>query len=243
MIVLMTDFGESEYVGMMKGVIHSIHPDVVVTDLTHQIPPQSIREGAWVLLTSYRYFPKKSTFVAVVDPGVGTERDAILVITNDYAFIGPDNGLLYPAAHADGLKEVLTIEMGTPESTTFHGRDVFARFAAYHAKGSASDYLSSPRSDMSVKLEFYLEGRTGEVVRHDRFGNLITNLPPLKKTRYTLVHGSVTRKLDWYKTYGVGPTDDVFLVTSSAKTLELCMRDGSAADILDIRVGDRITIE
>ncbi|MHA2377567.1 MAG: SAM hydrolase/SAM-dependent halogenase family protein [Candidatus Thorarchaeota archaeon] len=98
MIVLMTDFGESEYVGIIKGVIYSIAPEAQVVDLTHTISPQSTREGAWILLNSYHFFPKGSIFVCVVDPGVGTDRDAVVVKTENYTFVGPDNGLMFPAS-------------------------------------------------------------------------------------------------------------------------------------------------
>ena len=94
-----------------------------------------------------------------------------------------------------------------------------------------------------MKLKFYLEERTGEIVRKDRFGNLITNLAQLDKTDYELTHEKTTRDIRWFKAYHDGPFDDVFLVTSSAKTLELCVKDGNASDILDITVGERITIE
>ena len=109
MIVLLTDFGESEYVGIMKGVIYSIYPEAHVTDLTHSIPSQSIREGAWILLQSYKYFPPGSVFVSVIDPGVGTARDAVIVATKNYILIGPDNGLLFPAASDDGFERVYKI--------------------------------------------------------------------------------------------------------------------------------------
>ncbi len=150
---------------------------------------------------------------------------------------------LYPVSHADGVEEVFTIDIDLPESTTFHGRDVFARFTAYYVKGGASDYLSPPKTDMSVKLEFYLKGRTGEIVRKDRFGNLITNLASLEKTNYTIVHENITRDIGWFETYSAGPSDDVFLVTSNAKTLEFCVKGGSAVDTLDFKIGERITIE
>jgi S-adenosylmethionine hydrolase len=128
MIVLLTDFGESEYTGVMRGVIYSICPDAQVVDLTHSVPAQSIREGAWILLQSYKYFPKGTVFVSVVDPGVGTARDAVVVVTENYIHVGPDNGLLYPAAAEDGIERVYRILIDEGVSKTFHGRDIFAEY-------------------------------------------------------------------------------------------------------------------
>ena len=106
-VVLLSDFGASEYVGAMKGVILSKNRNVTLIDLTHTISPQTIVEGAWVLLQNYKLFPKETVFLCVIDPGVGGQRDAVVVITEDYFFIGPDNGLLYPAASDDGIKAVI----------------------------------------------------------------------------------------------------------------------------------------
>jgi S-adenosylmethionine hydrolase len=135
-IVLLTDFGESEYAGVMRGVIYSICPDAQIVDLTHLVPSQSIREGAWILLQSYKYFPKGTVFVSVVDPGVGTARDAVVVVTKNYIHIGPDNGLLYPVASDDGIERVYRILIDEGVSKTFHGRDIFAKAAAYHEAGT-----------------------------------------------------------------------------------------------------------
>ena len=130
-IVLLTDFGNSEYVGVMKGVCLKEANNIPLNfiDLTHQIPPQDVRSGAWVLATSYSYFPPNSIFLCVVDPGVGTERDALVIKTTNYYFIGPDNGLMYPAAISDGIISISRLQISSSASTTFHGRDVFAKAA------------------------------------------------------------------------------------------------------------------
>ena len=243
MIVLMTDFSESEYAGMMKGVIYTIYPKARVVDLTHEISPQSVREGAWILLQGYPYFPKKTTFVCVVDPGVGTGRDAVLVRTKNYVFIGPDNGLMYPSAHKDGIKEIFKIQIDQPEFTTFHGREIFAKVAAYVASGAGEKFLGERKSDLDIVLRFWQEGRSGEVVRVDHFGNIITNLPPLDKDMYHLNYRALNRDITWADTYGKGPEYDMFLVTGSAGTLELSVKNGRAADRLPARVGDTIVIK
>ncbi len=242
MIVLMTDFGESEYVGMMKGTIYGICEDVRVVDLTHSINPQSVIEGAWVLLHSYRYFPSRTIFVAVVDPEVGSSRMPVLVKTKNYSFIGPDNGVLYPAAMDDGIEQVFSIKVLESDAPTFHGRDVFARTAAYLYKGGASRRIDKYTGGLQVPLEFHLDGREGQVVRIDRFGNIVTNLPPLDKDTYTLRLRSIDRTLSWHPYYADGPDDDLFLVTGSSRTLEISLKNGSAVSEISARPGDIVTI-
>ena len=243
MIVLLTDFGSSEYVGMMKGVIYSINPDAKIVDLTHAVTPQSVREGAWILLNSYRFFPKGSTFVCVVDPGVGTTRKSVLVQTLNYNFIAPDNGLLYPSVVLDGIKQITEINIENPESVTFHGRDVYAKFAAHFSIGDYSSYIGETKKELDVDLTFSIDGRSGEIVHIDRFGNIITNLPPLQKNRYSVVHRAKQRELNWFSTYAFGPENEVFLVTGSSGTLELCMKDASAKNEIHSEIGDPLIIE
>ena len=200
-IVLLTDFGLSDaYVGMMRGVIAGINPDAHVIDLTHGIAPQNIPHGAAVLADSCRYFPSGSIFVAVVDPGVGTDRAAILLETPDAKFVAPDNGLLtlvcrqyeptFGDTDAPGSAE-LPADCGAwsltnpnywrhPVSSTFHGRDVFAPVAAHLSLGSTPDLLGEPTSAISA-LSLPLprpDGNTlrGRVIYADAFGNLITDI-------------------------------------------------------------------
>ena len=208
MIVLMTDFGESEYVGMMKGVIASISPSTRIEDLTHTISPQSVRDGAWVLLQSYKYFPKETIFVCVIDPGVGTERAAILVRTNNYVFVGPDNGLLSPAIHDDGIVKIVEVSIDEPISTTFHGRDIFAKVGAYTAQNLFDKFIQSMKDSLDIILHFHLEGRCGEIVHIDHFGNIITNLSPLEKDEYKLIYKDLVRDIRWVRTYDEGIDED-----------------------------------
>ncbi|MHA1927763.1 MAG: SAM hydrolase/SAM-dependent halogenase family protein [Candidatus Thorarchaeota archaeon] len=243
MIVLLTDFGGSEYVGIMKGVIHSLHPEAKIVDLTHDIPPQSVREGAWVLLKSYKHFPKDTIFVCVVDPSVGSTRDAIVVQTTNYTFIGPDNGLMYPAVRDDVVKNVSSIIIPSDSSNTFHGRDVFARMAGYILQGEAGKMLGGFKRRLGVTIGLAPDGRKGEIVRIDKFGNIITNLPPLSKNRYQLATEDLKWELEWYANYSSGPESGVFLVTSSYDTLELTIKNASANEELHMSVGERVTIE
>ena len=227
----------------MRGVIYSICPDAQVVDLTHSVPSQSIREGAWILLQSYKYFPKEAVFVSVVDPGVGTARDAVIVVTQNYIHVGPDNGILYPAASEDGIEHVYRIVIDKGVSRTFHGRDVFAKAAAYHEAGILGVMSTEPKPGLDQALVFHQEGRVGEVVRIDKFGNIITNIPPAAKEKYILSIQNEHRELVHVETYEYGPTDRIFLVTSSYDTLEIAARNRPATDILALEVGDRITLE
>src|SRR4030042_6052295 len=135
MIVLLTDFGQSEYAGVMKGVIYNLDSGAKIVDLCHDVAAQSIIEASWLLKNNYKYFPKGSVFCCVVDPGVGTERKALAVKTNSYYFVAPDNGLLWETLKGRKIIEIRQIPIPENASRTFHGRDVFARAAAKIDKG------------------------------------------------------------------------------------------------------------
>ncbi|MHA1959678.1 MAG: SAM hydrolase/SAM-dependent halogenase family protein [Candidatus Thorarchaeota archaeon] len=242
LIVLITDFGESEYVGIMKGVIYSTNPDVKIEDLTHSISPQLVREGAWVLLQSYKYYPKETVFVGVVDPGVGTKRDAIIVKTKNYIFIGPDNGLLHPAAEEDGIERIISISIDSGVSNTFHGRDVFAKVVSEISIGAKLESLGKEKPSLDERVEFHLKDRFGEIVRIDRFGNIITNLPPLGKSELLLSTTTVQENIKVCKTFAEGPENELFVVVGSNGTLEVVTKNGNAAKELYLNVGDRISL-
>ncbi len=200
-IVLLTDFGLSDaYVGMMRGVISSINPAASVIDLTHGISPQNIAHGAAVLADASPYFPPGSIFVAVVDPGVGTQRAAILLETPDARFLAPDNGLLtlvcrrcqsaFGDADAPATARVPTSCRAwrltnpdywrRPVSSTFHGRDVFAPVSAHLSLGATPSRIGKPISAITA-LPLPTPRPDGNVLRGsviyaDAFGNLITNL-------------------------------------------------------------------
>ncbi len=200
-IVLLTDFGLSDaYVGMMRGVIHGINPAAHVIDLTHGIGPQDVRHGTVVLSDSFRYFPAGSIFVAVVDPGVGTDRAAILMETPDARFVAPDNGLLtlvcrhYDSSYGDTAESAHSAVPAAcrawrltnpdywqhPVSATFHGRDVFAPVAAHLSAGAHPDALGEPTSTITA-LSLPIpqpNGNTirGQVIFADAFGNLVADI-------------------------------------------------------------------
>ena len=200
-VVLATDFGLADaYVGMMRGVIFSINPHVPVIDLTHGIGPQDVRHGAVVLADACPYFPEGATFVAVVDPGVGTDRSAILLETPHHRFVAPDNGLLtlvcrrYDSGFGDiGTSTLADVPSGCrawrltnssywrhPVSATFHGRDVFAPAAAHLSTGVAPDNLGDPVARITALglPDPRPEGNVvrGQIIFADAFGNLVSDI-------------------------------------------------------------------
>ncbi|MFQ6125139.1 MAG: S-adenosyl-l-methionine hydroxide adenosyltransferase family protein [Candidatus Heimdallarchaeota archaeon] len=242
MIVLLTDFGDTEYVGVMKGVIYSIVPQAKVVDLYNQVSPQNIREGAWILLQNYKFFPYNTIFLCVVDPGVGSGRNALGVETQHYIFVGPDNGLVYPTVQEDGLRFVVRLsEEGA--SRTFHGRDVFARAAAELEKGTELELLGEA-VEIACKFEFQLDlkNRIGEIVRIDTFGNIVTNLPHIGKQSYTVTYGKFMQQLSFYKTYEAAPENMLFLIEGSSNTLEISLKNAKAINRLVVQVGELIQI-
>ncbi|MDX1991509.1 MAG: SAM-dependent chlorinase/fluorinase [bacterium] len=189
LIAILTDFGtEDIYTGVMKGVIYNLCPDAHIVNITHMIEPQNVRQAAFALLNAYNYFPKGTVFLVVVDPGVGSTRRPIAVRAGDYAFVGPDNGVLsYTLAQFeryDGVELTNTAYHLSAVSYTFHGRDIFAPIAARLASGIALEELGSPLSSVLglPQPELLVSGRrvSGEVVDIDRFGNLITSIGHLR---------------------------------------------------------------
>ena len=189
-VALLTDFGlEDTYVGTMKAVILGIAPQARIVDITHAIQPQSVREGAFALLNSYRYFPDGTIFCVVVDPGVGSARLPIAVKSSAYRFVAPDNGVLSYAL-ADLGCEAKAVKLTSPQfrlpnmSYTFHGRDIFAPAAAHLALDRDSiDRMGDPIEKMirfpKPRLSFARQRLIGEVMHIDHFGNIITSIGAL----------------------------------------------------------------
>ncbi len=199
-IVLATDFGLSDpFVGVMKGVILSINPEATVVDLTHQVQAQNVSHGAFLLGTSHGFFPAGTIYTVVVDPGVGTTRAALLLVTPRGKYLAPDNGVL-SCVVADYLEQppgqrqriavppaIEAYNLNNPEywlhpvSNTFHGRDVFAPAAAHLSLGVPAEDLGGPARDLvwlPQPQPTFEGGRIlGEVIHVDRFGNLVTNIP------------------------------------------------------------------
>jgi len=240
MIVLLTDFGQSEYVGVMKGVIYRIDGDAKVVDLCHDISSQSVIEGSWVLKNNYKYFPDGAVFCCVVDPGVGTERKALAVRTADYYFVAPNNGLLWETVKEQEIVETRVIRIPADASRTFHGRDVFAKAAANIGLGRF-DTLG-PKTESIERFELYRNGRVGIVVRVDRFGNIVTNLPTEGKRLYSVKVGEQHWKVNFYRTYRAAPDNELFLIEGSCGTLEISLKNGNANGRLKLAAGQRIEI-
>ena len=241
MIVLLTDFGQSEYVGVMKGVILGIDPGAQIVDLCHTISPQNLIEASWVLKTNYTYFPKGSTFCCIVDPGVGSRRRAIIVKTDDNVFVAPDNGLLAETVRDQTIVGIRELTVPADASRTFHGRDVFAQAAARANLGHFNDLGDEIKSIEA--LELYRNGREGIVVRIDRFGNILTNLPPLDKNEYAVTIAGQDRPMRHFPTYDAAPDNELFLITGSSNTLEISRQNDSANARLNLSPGQRITLE
>ena len=188
LIAILSDFGEKDfYVGVMKGVILSINPFVEIVDITNNVERHNIIAGAFALYNSFNYFPKGTIFLAVVDPGVGTRREPILVVTNDYFFVAPNNGLVYPAAVENVIQRVVLLRNEEyflkSVSFTFHGRDIFAPVAAHLSTGVKPENFGPdlPKDKLvKLKLSDYSKsgnGIVGKIIYIDVFGNVITSIP------------------------------------------------------------------
>ncbi|MGC2238232.1 MAG: SAM-dependent chlorinase/fluorinase [Pyrinomonadaceae bacterium] len=251
-IALLTDFGTQDYfAGAMKGVILSINPNAKIVDITHEIPPQDIRAAAFTLRACCKDFPEKTIFVAVVDPGVGSNRKAILVETGRYYFIAPDNGLL--SFISDKEKDFRVFELANeklfhhPISRTFHGRDIFAPVAAHLSVGvkpnecgrELEDFIrfetAKPKKISGEKIE-------AEVIHIDRFGNLITNLKreDLPENFSVEINGKIIDKLQNF--YVEAKNGEIFMIFGSAGFLEIAASQDSASKLLNTTVGERVSV-
>lgn len=242
-ITLLTDFG-SFYPAQMKGVILSRLKDKEITfvDIAHDIPPQDIRAGAFALLSSVRYFPAGTIHIAVVDPGVGTERLGIAVESGGQFFVGPDNGLLIPAAKSLGTPQAYNIALKFDASSTFHGRDIFAPVAAMLAGGQSIQSLG-PKV-RPIDLGFGTARRTEEgieatIIYVDRFGNLILNMRRIPSFDLSL-KGIKLRRV---RTYAEARRIEPLITIGSHGFAEIAVNQGSAADAFGLKAGDRIKLE
>lgn len=257
-ISLTTDFGDL-YPAVMKAVILGINPDVQIVDVTHSIRPTAVREGAFALYSLVPYFPTKSIHIGVVDPGVGTSRRALAIKAGKPAqeqfFVGPDNGILIPAARLLGEMEVY--EITNPEfmlksgiSATFHGRDIFAPAGAHLSKGTDINEVGPQVSDF-VDLDFGNFGidgpfLIGEVIFVDGFGNIITNIPEYAVFKFSTFGSQVEvngRKVSFVQTYGfVGKGEPLALIGSHG-FMEIAVNNGSAALQFGLKNGDQVAIK
>jgi S-adenosylmethionine hydrolase len=230
-IALLTDFGTRDpYVAAMKGMIAS-RCDSQTIDLTHDIAPFDVWEAAFFLRDVVRYWPAGTIFVCVVDPGVGTERRILAVESDGRTFLAPDNGLLHFVRGE--AYEVSDESLFLPEgSTTFHGRDRFAPVAAALANGAKIDDLG-PRVSDRMPLDY----TPGAIIRIDRFGNCVTDLVAPATPFAVVANG---RRIDDLRTTYSG--DGAFVIVGSTGCIEISVVNGSAASLLQLRRGDRVTI-
>jgi hypothetical protein len=257
-ITLLTDFGaDSGYPAAMKGVIYSIAPTATLIDISHGVARHSVREGAFLLWMAAPAFAPGTVHCAVVDPGVGTDRKPLIIRARDQFLVGPDNGLLVPAARRLGGLEAFVITNQSffrkPVSPTFHGRDIFGPIAAHLANGIASEELGQPLETF-VKLSFGEGSRqgarlTGEIIFADGFGNLVTNLSSellenfaRHEDELVLDIGSKSLKVRFMETYGQAREGELFVAIGSHDHAEIAVNLGSAAQRLRARAGDAITL-
>lgn len=249
-VTLITDFGTRDhFVGVLKGVILGICPGARIADISHEVRPFEIAEGAFLISQAYRYFPPKTVHVVVVDPGVGSARRPILIEAKGQYFVGPDNGVL-ALVYSDTPHKARVISNEKyflrPVSNTFHGRDVFAPAAAHLANGARPSSFGKIIED-HLKPAFTEPQRTskrvwcGTVLHIDRFGNLITNFQVekfegVRVKPFDLAIG--TRHLTYLgTTYAGVPAGEPFVLVGSGGFLEVAVNQDSAAKMLGCSVG------
>ena len=245
-ITLITDFGlKDHYVGAMKGVILSINPDAIITDITHEIPPQDIFNAAFILRNLYHYYPKGTIHIVIVDPGVGGKRKPIAVEADKNIFLGPDNGILtfiYLESKSVRVFEISNSKYTLPKlGSTFDGRDVFAPTAAHLSLGVPVDDLGG-QVKKPVKLQIkepVVRGSEiiGEVIYIDSFGNLITNIPAqlIKPESRVYIGGEVIKGIS--QSYAEVPKGELLAIIGSAGLLEISVSHGSALDVIETWLG------
>ncbi len=254
LITLTTDFGTSDwFVGTMKGVISGIAPATRIIDITHKVPPGDLVDGAFALSASSPYFPPGTIHVAVVDPGVGSNRRAITLRTKRAIFIGPDNGVLSWAVREEQIEEIRVINndrwLLNPVSHTFHGRDIFAPVAAHLAAGERFEEAGDPTEDF-VRLP-WPELSTGdnevrgEIVYIDRFGNAISNLPSGSFPDELLDTGNITvtcggRPAPMRRCYTDVPLGKSLAIIGSSGLLEIAINGDDFAEQNGIEVGSSV---
>jgi len=244
LLTLLSDFGlQDGYVGVMKGVIAQVNPDLVVVDLTHQIPPHDIAAARFSLMSAYAHFPQGTVHVAVVDPGVGSTRRAIAVRITEGFLVGPDNGLFSGVLSQTSVAAI--VELTNPQywyvpqpSATFHGRDIFAPVAAHLASGIRLENLGpaiAPNSLVQLPLPTCKQtdsGVSGSIQATDHFGNLITNIPG------TLVTGKLWAieidrlRVPGGQTYSDQDVGELVGLIGSHGWVEVAVNSGSAQSYL-----------
>ena len=253
-VTLTTDFGgDGSYAGAVKGVLLKINPLLKIVDVTHEISCFDILEGALTLNSFYRFFPKGTIHLTVVDPGVGGKRKGILIGTDDYFFVGPDDGIFSFIYDQEKVREMIELTnskyfLGTP-SFTFHARDIFAPVAAYLSLGvEAGEFGQLTRHCYKLQMPAPVRTKnslTGEIIRIDRFGNLITNISSdfisdKRRIRIRFKNKTIGRLSRFYEEEKQGK---LLALIGSTNFLELAVNRGSAQKLLKAKTGDKVKIE
>lgn len=267
-ITLTTDFGLADaYVAAMKGVILGINPDVRLVDISHTIKPQNIAQAAFIMSMVYKFFPRGTVHLVVVDPGVGTERKSVILRTPEADFIAPDNGVLsyvtekYSLGEAVASRQTLDTSKAQAReitnqqywrlevSETFHGRDIFAPVAAHLSLGTPPSEFGNPLSSLAMLTLLHPHQEpdgtlVGRILHIDNFGNLITNIRKLDlPSETTDITVKVKNKLinGLVKTYA--ESNGLCALIGSSGHLEIALKDGNAAVYLKAGVGDEVKIK
>ncbi|MBX3727559.1 MAG: SAM-dependent chlorinase/fluorinase [Candidatus Sumerlaeia bacterium] len=257
-VFLLSDFGLADpFVGIMKAMILRLSPESPIVDLTHHVPACDVRHGALALEDSLPWLPAGAVVCAVVDPGVGTARSAVVVLTQSRWLVGPDNGLLAPVASADPAARFWRLRPGgvirPDRSATFHGRDVFAPAAALLAAGNSPESIADPIPAL-VPLALPVAQPTADGVRlvilaRDHFGNLTLNvrrhelpgLLPAESSRLVLL--AAERRLEGLRrTFADVPPGEPVFYWNSADRLELAVHGGNAGRTLGLAPGDEVLL-
>ncbi len=241
-ITITTDFGTRDgYVGEVKGVLATRAPEAALVDVAHDLTPGDVRGAAWLLGRIWSRFPAGTVHLVVVDPGVGGDRMPLAARVAERWFVGPDNGLLTLVCHAFSVEVARRIDLtigGSPPSSTFHGRDLFAPAAAHLSAGADPERIG-PEIDPDQIVELALptpvrqgDSLRGHVLHVDRFGNLITNLPndDLPPSPQVLISGVTVPTLS--PSYDAVRAGELLASLGSGGTLEISVRDGSASELL-----------
>jgi S-adenosylmethionine hydrolase len=251
-ITLLSDFGlRDHFVAVVKGVMLSLNQDVTLVDISHQIPPQDIFTGAFTLSQAYSYFPSGTIHLAIVDPGVGTDRKVVAATAGGHYFVAPDNGILTYIMEA--LEDFAAYEVTAdhyfrkPVSATFHGRDIFAPIAAWISR-SIDLHQLGPVLKSPVRLQLPVLKRVkdaliqGAILAVDQFGNLITNLKPDDVPVPFKILAGQKEITGFRKTYGEGTPGEIIVVPGSTGYLEIAVKGGSAAAALNLKAGAPIGV-
>ena len=254
-IVLLTDFGDIDpFTGILKGVILSVNPGAVIVDLCHKVPPRDISYGAFVLDTAMDYFPRGTIFCAVVDPGVGSSRRSVLVETRDYFMVGPDNGILWQAAHRNTINNVVHLTRSryflASVSPTFHGRDVFAPVAAHLSTGIQPCAMGDPGGELIRLLREEPEpvenGLLLRVSHIDTFGNIGLNLSwdrfKLFFDKGFCLQVNDTLITEYFRNYASAPEGRPFVLTASTGYMEIAVKNNHAAAMTGTSRYDKVIL-